>query len=224
VLGAGLLGRTVPGRVLCLQIQRGRVQTKRARGFASGTGVYLISAWSVRRTGRIGRTRTQGNIFADIASSTWTMYSYSYILEQHRKDVSNILETITNSGVKVKPSKCEFHKSGTAYLGFIIGQEGVKTDLVKTQDIWDWTTPHKIKEIQYFLGFCNFYRRFIKGFSWGARPLEPKQKSNALVNRNSGTQNNKRSTNCEGNLHLHQYWSSSISSHQPISKKPSRNM
>jgi len=65
-LGAGLLGRTAPGRVLCLRTQRGRIQTKRARAFASGTGVYVISTWSVWCTGRTGRTRTQGNIFADV--------------------------------------------------------------------------------------------------------------------------------------------------------------
>jgi len=64
-LGAVLLGGTTPGRVLCLQTQRGRVQTKRAQAFASGTRVYIISACSVRRTGRTGRTRTQGTIFAD---------------------------------------------------------------------------------------------------------------------------------------------------------------
>jgi len=90
---------------------------------------------------------------------------YSNTLQQHRKDVSNILEAIRKSGMKVKPSKCEFHQSETEYLGFIIGQEGVKTDPVKTQAIWDWTTPKKIKEIQCFLGFCNFYRQFIEGFS-----------------------------------------------------------
>ena len=58
--------------------------------------------------------------------------------------------------MKVKPSKCEFHQGETEYLGFIIGQEGVKTDPVKTQAIWDCTTPKKIREIQCFLGFCNF--------------------------------------------------------------------
>jgi len=72
---------------------------------------------------------------------------YSNTLQQHQKDVSNILEAIRKSGMKVKPSKCEFHQSETEYLGFIIGQGGVKTDLVKTQAIWDWTTPKKIKEI-----------------------------------------------------------------------------
>jgi len=62
---------------------------------------------------------------------------YSNTLQQHRKDVSNILEAIRKSGMKVKPSTCEFHQNETEYLGFIIGQEGVKTDPVKTQAIWD---------------------------------------------------------------------------------------
>jgi len=95
---------------------------------------------------------------------------YSNTLQQHRKDISNILEAIQKSGMKVKPSKCEFQQSETEYLGFIIGQEGVKRDPVKTEAIWHWTAPKKIKEIQCFLGFCNFYRRFIEGFSRTARP------------------------------------------------------
>jgi len=66
---------------------------------------------------------------------------YSNTLQQYRKDVSNILEAIRKSGMKVKPSKCKFHQSETEYLAFIIGREGVRRDPVKTQAIWDWTTP-----------------------------------------------------------------------------------
>jgi len=84
--------------------------------------------------------------------------------------------------MKVKRSKCEFHQSETEYLGFIIGQEGVKTDPVKTQAIWDWTTPKKIKEIQCFPGFYNFYRRFIEGFSRTAKPLSTKTKKECIGN------------------------------------------
>jgi len=47
---------------------------------------------------------------------------YSNTLQQHRKDVSNILEAIRKSRMKVKPSKCEFHQNETEYLGFIIAQ------------------------------------------------------------------------------------------------------
>jgi len=107
---------------------------------------------------------------------------YSNTLQQHRKDVSNILEAIRQSGMKVKPSKCEFHQNETEYLGFIIGQEGVKTDPVKIQAIWDWTTPTTIKEIQCFIGFCNFYRRFIEGFSRTTKPLYAKTKKECLGN------------------------------------------
>jgi len=82
---------------------------------------------------------------------------YSNTLQQHLKDVNNILEAIRKSGMKVKPSKCEFHQTETEYLGFIIGQEGVKTDPVNAQAIWDWTTPKKIKEIQCLQRFCKFY-------------------------------------------------------------------
>jgi len=106
----------------------------------------------------------------------------SNTLQQHRKDVSKILEAIRKSGMKVKPSKCEFHQNQTEYLGFIIGQEGVKTDPVKTQAIWDWTTPKTIKEIQCFLGFCNLYRRFIEGFSRPARPLYARTKMECIGN------------------------------------------
>jgi len=67
-LGAGLLGRPAPGHVLGLRTQRGRIQVKPARPFASGTGVYLISAGRVRRTGGTGGTRMQANIFADVVS------------------------------------------------------------------------------------------------------------------------------------------------------------
>jgi len=107
---------------------------------------------------------------------------YSNTIQQHRKDVSNIVKAIRKSGMKVKLSKCEFHQSETEYLGFIIGQEGVKTDSVKTQALWDWTTPKKIKEIQCFLGFCNFYRRFIEDFSRTAKPLYAKRKKECISN------------------------------------------
>ena len=55
----------------------------------------------------------------------------------HQQNVKNILEAIKKSGMKSKPSKCEFHKKETEYLGFIISEDGIKADSVKTQAIWD---------------------------------------------------------------------------------------
>ena len=95
---------------------------------------------------------------------------YSTNPGQPQQDVSNILEAIRTSGMKVKPSKCEFLKAGTQYLGFIITRDGIKTDQIKTQAIWDWKTLKNKIDIQSFLGFFNIYRRFIEGFSRRAKP------------------------------------------------------
>ena len=73
--------------------------------------------------------------------------------------------------MKLKPSKCEFHKKEREYLGFIINPEGVRADPVKTRPIEQWETPKTVKDIQCFMGFCNFSRRFIYGFNRIARPL-----------------------------------------------------
>jgi len=68
------------------------------------------------------------------------------------------------------------------YLGLIIGQDGVKTGPIKTQAIWDWTTPKEIKEIQCFLGFCNFYRQLIEWLSRTAKPLYAERKRECIGN------------------------------------------
>ena len=73
--------------------------------------------------------------------------------------------------MRLEPSKCEFHQTETEYLGFIISQEGIKVDPVTTKATRTWARPTRKKEIQSFLGFCNFYWRFIEGFSKIAKSL-----------------------------------------------------
>ena len=73
--------------------------------------------------------------------------------------------------MKVKPSKCKFHKEETEYLEFIMNREGIKPDPIMTQAIWDWKTLKNKTDIQSFLRFCNFNQEFIEGFSRTAKPL-----------------------------------------------------
>jgi len=101
-------------------------------------------------------------------------------LEQHQKDVAAIIRAIRQQEMKLKPSKCEFHQKETEYLGFIINNEGVKVDPIKTAAIWDWKEPTNKKGIQEFMGFCNFYRRFINGFSRTAKSLYDRTKKDVI--------------------------------------------
>ena len=57
------------------------------------------------------------------------------------------------------------------YLGVIVSHDSVKMDHVKVAGVTEWPIPTNKKEVQLFLGFTNFYRRFIEGFSHVARPL-----------------------------------------------------
>ena len=50
------------------------------------------------------------------------------------------------------------------YLGFILTKDGLKMDSAKVQIIQDWPEPRKVKDIQSFLGFTNFYRCFISNY------------------------------------------------------------
>jgi len=89
----------------------------------------------------------------------------------HKLQVNHILDKLEKFNLFLKPEKCKFHQHEVEYLGVLIGNGTVKMDPVKVQGIADWPTPQTVKDVQSFLGFCNFYRAFIKNFSDIAHPL-----------------------------------------------------
>ena len=90
---------------------------------------------------------------------------------KHEQHVRLVLERLRHHNLHAKPEKCQFHTDTTGYLGFIVSPKGVAMDPAKTKVIGDWPTPRNLKEVQSFLGFANFYRRFIDAYSRIVRPL-----------------------------------------------------
>jgi len=70
-----------------------------------------------------------------------------------------------------KQSKCNFNMEEIPILGVIVGKRQVQMETDKVKAVKEWKTPTKIKEVESFLEFANFYKRFIKNFSHTARPL-----------------------------------------------------
>ena len=76
-----------------------------------------------------------------------------------------------SAGLQIDLKKCEFHVTRTKYLGFIISTNGIEVDPDKISVVTNWSPPSTVKGVQSFLGFCNFYRRFIRDYGIIARPL-----------------------------------------------------
>ena len=86
-------------------------------------------------------------------------------LALHHKHTQQVLLHLREHGLSLKLSKCTFDVPCIEFLGMIIGQGKIKMDSVKLSAIKKWKPPASIKVVRSFLGFANFYRRFIPNFS-----------------------------------------------------------
>jgi hypothetical protein len=89
----------------------------------------------------------------------------------HTAAVHDVLDLLAEHDLFVKLSKCRFHVASVNYLGVILEEGVTRMDPIKIAGIKDWPIPKKVKDVRSFLGFCNFYRSFIRGFAHLARPL-----------------------------------------------------
>ena len=91
--------------------------------------------------------------------------------DEHFRHVSEVLKRLRKHGLYANGKKCSFHTESVDYLGHMIGPDGLQMDPAKIKVIQDWPEPRKVKDIQSFLGFANFYRRYIHNYSDIVVPL-----------------------------------------------------
>ena len=97
---------------------------------------------------------------------------YSEHEEEHPKHVKTVLDILRKNNLFVNPAKCSFHVKTIDFLGYIVtAGEGIKMNPEKIKAVTDWKEPKTLKQVQSFLGFANFYRRFILNYSKIIRPL-----------------------------------------------------
>ena len=83
--------------------------------------------------------------------------------------------------MKVKPDKCFFLREQVRYLGHIVSKNGIESYPEKTTKVKHWSLPRNVKEVQQFLGFANYYQRFIKSFAEIAKPLHKLTERSAVA-------------------------------------------
>lgn len=96
---------------------------------------------------------------------------YSENEDEHEDHVVQVLTKLRDAGLTLDPTKCRFKVKKVKYLGLILTTDGIEMDPAKVATVVQWPRPKNVKDVQAFLGFANFYRRFIKGFSRIAKAL-----------------------------------------------------
>ena len=85
--------------------------------------------------------------------------------------VTQVLDVLQRHRLYLKAEKCSFECSTVEYLGLVLSEGHVEMDPIKIAGIQDWLTPKNVTKVQSFVGFVNFYHRFIPDFSHVAGPL-----------------------------------------------------
>jgi hypothetical protein len=80
---------------------------------------------------------------------------------EYYQQVRNVLKRLQDAGLYCNINKSEFNVKSVKFLGLIITTNSLKMDIAKIRTIQDWQTPKNVYDVLSFLGFCNFYRRFI---------------------------------------------------------------
>ena len=114
--------------------------------------------------------RFMQDIFGDLLDVYIVIYLddiliYSDDPAKHKDHIKEVLCRLRKHGLYAKAKKCEWSVQSVKYLGFCLGPDSLSMDPAKVQMVLDWPEPWKVKEVQAFLGFANFYRWFIHDYS-----------------------------------------------------------
>ena len=121
--------------------------------------------------------RFMNDSFKDMIAEGWLIVYMDDMLitsrnkEEDIKRTRRVLQRMKELDLHLKLKKCRFGVEEVDFLGLILRPGEITMDPTKLSGITEWPTPTKVKDIRSFLGFANYYRRFIGNYSNIARPL-----------------------------------------------------
>ena len=96
---------------------------------------------------------------------------FSSTFQEHLDRLERVFLKLQGAGLKLRSEKCHFVQKAVKYLGHVVSDKGICPDPAKTDVVANYPIPKNAKEVKQFMGLCNYYRRFVKGYSEIAAPL-----------------------------------------------------
>lgn len=96
---------------------------------------------------------------------------HSKTFDQHLVQLTRVFPRFRTEGLQIKLKKCSFFQREVKFLGHIIDEYSITTDLAKIEKVLGWAEPISVKQLSTFLGFAVYYRKFIANYSGIAAPL-----------------------------------------------------
>ncbi|KAH7719684.1 gagpol and env protein precursor [Aphelenchoides avenae] len=123
-----------------------------------------------------GFERAMESIFEEDLGKTVFIYLDDILvatetLEEHLQVLEKVLTKLREYNLRLKPKKCAFLKTETAFLGHVISAEGLKTDAEKIEKLLAFPVPKNPTDMRSFLGLANYYRQFVRNFTLLSKPL-----------------------------------------------------
>ncbi|KAL6418614.1 hypothetical protein ACFW04_011960 [Cataglyphis niger] len=143
---------------------------KRQGVIEESRSLWMSPAVKVKK--KDGSIRSVGFFLFSLLSKICLVYLYDFIIfgksfEEMIQRLKTVFLRFRTAGMKLNRKKCSFLKKSVLmkYLSHIILNDGVATDPEKIFAVTNWQISQTKKQLRSFLGFCSYYRKFVKGFS-----------------------------------------------------------
>ncbi|XP_021371063.1 uncharacterized protein LOC110461754 [Mizuhopecten yessoensis] len=139
--------------------------------FATRTGLYEFQVMPFGLNSAPATfERLTGTVLAGLQWQVCLIYLDDVIIvgrsfEEMMDNLEKVFDRLLAAGFKLRARKCLLCAKEVLYLGHVISESGVSTDPAKTRTVEQWPVPVNVRELRSFLGFCSYYRRFIKDFA-----------------------------------------------------------
>ena len=96
---------------------------------------------------------------------------YAESKEQLYERLALVFERFRSANLKLKSKKCQFLKQSVEFLGHVVSEKGVECKQDHLTAVAEWPEPQDVKDLQSFLGFTNFFRKYVPGYAAIVEPM-----------------------------------------------------